>query len=442
MAEACYTARATTKQQVLDGFEKLTLAKNEHGQFTHDAILLLCKGIKRVLISQFNPSDPGNGMTKLLEAGDNILTLVKATDAITAESVLAESKAEATRLTTLTGIAVQPVFVKRIEAQEEADRLNVINQSVIGAKEGVTEGVTKLVGSDITDTILRTSDGSDYKSVDDYTLFDVMKAAIEGADRPSATDVLEQVIEVIHHPFDFRKKVSINMELMQSNAARMATYGVAIGIPMMVLTLLANIETATKAEYGREFRSAMQNIRKAYPYNHVHDSASLLVILKELSGADGVRELKEAPAPSAGSAHSVGEAVTYLQSMMDADDTASEYSEAAYGVSTDSDSSEDTRRSKSRSGRDKKKRGGRDKKKKKKKGKDEHEYKKNTCPHCKKFHRKKPHAAEPDKCMWNKKYKGYRFKAICDELEIEFKPRHTFSAELGGYVDTKDSESD
>jgi len=30
-AEACYTARATMKQQVLDGINKLTLQTNEHG---------------------------------------------------------------------------------------------------------------------------------------------------------------------------------------------------------------------------------------------------------------------------------------------------------------------------------------------------------------------------------------------------------------------------
>jgi hypothetical protein len=32
--------------------------------------------------------------------------------------------------------------------------LNVINQSVIGTKEGIVEAVMKLVGSDITDAIL------------------------------------------------------------------------------------------------------------------------------------------------------------------------------------------------------------------------------------------------------------------------------------------------
>jgi hypothetical protein len=100
-----------------------------------------------------------------------------------------------------------------------------------------------------------------------------MKVAIDGANRLTTNDVLEQLIEVINHPFDFRKKVSINMELMQSNAARMATYGIVIGIPQLTLTLFANIETATKSDYGREFHSAMHAIRKKYAYNHVHNGA-------------------------------------------------------------------------------------------------------------------------------------------------------------------------
>jgi hypothetical protein len=62
MAEACYTARMTTKQQVFNSVNKLTLQMNEHCQYTHDAILLLQKGIWDVLISQFNPCNPGKGM--------------------------------------------------------------------------------------------------------------------------------------------------------------------------------------------------------------------------------------------------------------------------------------------------------------------------------------------------------------------------------------------
>ncbi len=43
--------------------------------------------------------------------------------------------------------------------------------------------------------------------------------------------------------------------------------------------------------------------------------------------------------------------------------------------------------------------------------------------------------------MWNKKYKEYHFKSICNKLEVAFKPRHKFTAELGGYADKEDWES-
>ncbi len=76
MAEVCYTARATTKQQVVKGIGKLTLQTNVHGQYTHNAILLRQKGIRCVLVRQFNPSNPGKGMAKLLKDGSNLLTNV------------------------------------------------------------------------------------------------------------------------------------------------------------------------------------------------------------------------------------------------------------------------------------------------------------------------------------------------------------------------------
>jgi hypothetical protein len=93
MAEACYTARATTKQQVIKGIGKLALQTNKHGQYTHDAILLLQKGIRHVLVSQFHPSNLGKGMEKLLEDRTNLLTNVKSTNAIRANSVLKAAKA-------------------------------------------------------------------------------------------------------------------------------------------------------------------------------------------------------------------------------------------------------------------------------------------------------------------------------------------------------------
>ncbi len=151
-------------------------------------------------------------MEKLLKDGTNLLTNVKLTNVITANSVLKAAKARADTALKASSTRITPTITSRLEAQEEADHLNVINQSVIGAKEGVVKAVTKSVGSNITDAVLRTANGSNHKSIDDYTLFTVMAAAIDGA-----------------------------------------TYGIAISIPQLTLTLIANIENATKAKYGRKF---------------------------------------------------------------------------------------------------------------------------------------------------------------------------------------------
>ena len=113
-------------------------------------------------------------MEKLLDSGNNLLTLVKSTDAITASYSIKKAKNRAEELTASTGKTVIPSITSQAEAQEEANQLNVINQSVIGAKEGVVKAITKLVGSDITNAILRMANGSDHKNIDNFTLFEVI----------------------------------------------------------------------------------------------------------------------------------------------------------------------------------------------------------------------------------------------------------------------------
>ncbi len=114
---------------------------------------------------------------------------------------------------------------------------------------------------------------------------------------------------------------------------------------------------------------------------------------------------------------------------MDAD-TDTDYSESAYAATSDRDSSKEMHKPRGRDRKSKPCHGGCEKDKKG--AKKQHE--KNTCPHCKKFHCTKPHCVFEDKCMWNKKCKGYRFKSICNELEVAFKPCHKFTVDLGGYA--------
>ncbi len=160
-------------------------------------------------------------------------------------------------------------------------------------------------------------------------------------------------------------------------------------------------------------------------------------IVKELAGADGVHELKDAPAPGTGTVHSVADLVSYLSAMIDAD-TDTDYSDSAYAVMSNSKLYKETRKPRGRERHKSKScHGGREKDKKGAKKQQE----KNTCPHCKKFHRIKPHHVSKDKCMWNKKYKGYQFKSICDKVEVAFKSCHKFVADLGGYAEQNSNGS-
>ncbi len=307
----------------------------------HDVIATLAHGIECIMKGTYNPCDAGKGMSSLLIQH---ACSPRSNKAVTPEAVLKEAKEAAGKESKATGTTVTPAFTLRSEAQEEADRCNVAAQAMIGANEGIVEALTALVRTNITASVLCTSDG-DIKSVDEYTVHKVMQAAYENADRPPMTDVLEQLIEVLHYTFDFCKKISANMELVQNLANRMSAYGIEVGTPLIVLMLLANIKTATKHKYGWEFRSAMQSIRTKYAYNYKHDKALLKVIMTELAKADSVRTLKDAPAPGTATANSVADTIKQLKTMTgnilcdcndkyDKDNTVSDY-DTAYGATTD-----------------------------------------------------------------------------------------------------------
>ena len=126
--------------------------------------------------------------------------------------------------------------------------------------------------------------------------------------------------------------------------------------------------------------------------------------------------------------------------MMDGEDTNSEYTKSAYGATSTSELSEEEHKPRGCDRNKDKRSKSRSKQERKKKKDNKDMPAKNTCPHCKKFQPRKPHRIDPDKCMWNKKYKGYRFKSICNKLEVAFKPCHKFTAKQGKYTDKEDSE--
>ena len=167
----------------------------------------------------------------------------------TAADVLRTSKKEADNKLAQKGVTVTPKITLRSDVPDKADRRNIINQALIGAKEGVVEALTTFVGTDITDMVIRRANGN-YKGLDKYTLQELLQTAIDGADHPPATDVLTQLLEVINFVFNFCKKISANMDGVQALTEHMKTYGIEVFTPQIVLTLMANIKVAAREDFG------------------------------------------------------------------------------------------------------------------------------------------------------------------------------------------------
>jgi len=96
----------------------------------------------------------------------------------------------------------------------------------------------------------------------------------------------------------------------------MHSYGIIIDGTQLALVLLTNIELAASEAWGREFRPALQTIRRTYAYNYVHTSGSTTIILREFASADGIQKLNEAPPPTTGSANAVTDQISYLTTLL------------------------------------------------------------------------------------------------------------------------------
>ena len=116
-------------------------------------------------------------MEGLLANTVHALTSIKSTKVANRTSVLKVSKraAEEAKQNAAAGDpTVEPDIKTNQDAQEEANKLNMFHLVGIEAKEGVAMEISKIVGTNINDSTLHTTDGHDFKSVDEYTLNDLM----------------------------------------------------------------------------------------------------------------------------------------------------------------------------------------------------------------------------------------------------------------------------
>ena len=429
MSDACYTARATTKAQVAASVASLSLPTT-NGQYTHDAAAMFVVGLHRVLKMTFNPSEPGCGMEMLLRSSTDgvnpsALSAIKSTNVATIATVI-QASAEGTE-------GNGPLITTRADAMDAADRQNQLTQAVIGAKEGATAAITSKAGARVTDAILRTADGTDFKSIDEYELHELVAAVIQAADRPRVRAIRQQLLAAIGHRFNFRQRFSDNVAVLRAKNARIAAYGIIVHDDMIANIVLAEADEAAREEWGREIGTAMDKIRLQYGYDHPHDATSLAAMLRELAAADAVRTLLDAPAPThepVGHANAVDDLSSHVRRLVFDDESTVGTAAAAGGYTSDS-SGESTRKPRSRD-----KRGGnsRGRARSSSRRRDEQTAANNPCKHCKRAGRRNRHPNAPnDQCFWNKRWAGFRPRYACKKLDIRFVPRDKFTAALGGY---------
>ena len=140
-------------------------------------------------------------MVSLGSETTNTLTNYKSNVAIKKSNVKRQSIAEA-QSASLTINIVAPEIATNADEQDKADKQNTARLAVIGVKEAIAAAITAIVGAQITNLILRTTDGSNFRTVDEYYLHQLLSAVKGGAERPSAAAIQHMMVDVMATTFD------------------------------------------------------------------------------------------------------------------------------------------------------------------------------------------------------------------------------------------------
>ena len=203
MDPRAFLARGDSKTAVKTAVEAIRLTKSTDGSITHDNAQLAMDELANILDERLYYGEDGVvGMGELLSATTNALTSVTTTSMSTATSVLKAAK-DAARLISADAV---PEIVDRKDAHEEANAQNMAKLHVLGAKEGVAEGLTTLFGRAITGAVLNDVGSGLKKKVDAYQLYELVAAVVDSAACPMYTDVAAMYDTNLSFRFDFRSR--------------------------------------------------------------------------------------------------------------------------------------------------------------------------------------------------------------------------------------------
>lgn len=311
MGDEVWSVRRLNKINAEEKLESIKLRKDETNQYQHDDAIKFIKAITKACQDMLNPLDKAGGMSKLFEDNINAIT---SKDTYDYKDILKKSKIEAAAESKATGITVLPDITDRANAQEEADRLTKLNQAVIGAKEGIIAKLKAEAGETALQSELQEADGEE-RNIDSISLHTLKELVIAGANRTKSVEILSLATQAIAFNFDFRKKIAENIAAQKVIINKATSFGLTIHASLLAINLLRNMEQAENEDWGREFRPCMQAVRKKYDYNHKHDQASFEDMIAKFSTADRVRDLRDAPEPTEGSALEVQEMTEQLRQL-------------------------------------------------------------------------------------------------------------------------------
>ena len=165
--------------------QEILINKNNVDSYEYNAAVTLIKQINRVH-KLFQES--ADGMVGLLSVTPNTLTSYQSNVATKKSDVNKQSIAEA-QTASSTGSIIASEITTNTDVQYKADRQNTARLMAIGVKEAISAAITSIFGAQITNPTLRTTDGSDFRTVDEYDLHHLLNAIKGGAKRPLATAI-------------------------------------------------------------------------------------------------------------------------------------------------------------------------------------------------------------------------------------------------------------
>ena len=241
---ALFRVQSYSQARVNAQMQEILITKNSVRGYEYNVAVTLIKNTNRVLKQQLF-EESADGMVGIVSETPNTLTNYKSNVAIKKSNIKRQSIAEA-QAASLKIIIVAPEIMTNADAQDEADRQNTAWLATIGVKEAIVDAITSIVGAQITNPILRTTDGSDFRRVDEYNLHQLLSAVKGGSEQPSTTSIRQMMVDVMATTFDWHESAATNLKQLSNAITRAATYGVRFHNDMKGLVITANVAHAAQ----------------------------------------------------------------------------------------------------------------------------------------------------------------------------------------------------